>query len=65
MLTTIHVMPNKPSAIGIKHPDGPKLTADGALWPRDSFTARRLRDGSVVEPVKAEAAAETITAPKA
>ena len=29
--------------------DRPPLTADGALWPLDSFTMARLADGSVTE----------------
>ena len=47
-MATIKVHPNKPTAVGLPHPHGPVLTKDGALWPNDSFTARRLADGSVV-----------------
>jgi hypothetical protein len=49
MSTTIKVWPTKKSAVGLKHPFGPVLAIAGAQWPKDSFTARRLRDGSVTE----------------
>lgn len=29
------------------HPCGALATNEGALWPRDQFTARRLRDGDI------------------
>ncbi len=54
-MLTIKVLPNKPSAKILKHPDGPVL-GDGALWPNDSFTARRLTDKSIVRaPAEPEA----------
>lgn len=59
-MTTIKVLPNKPSALVLKHPNGPQMTKDGVLWPNDSFTARRLTDGSVVRaPVEPAPTVET------
>ena len=46
-MLTIKVKPAKESAKALKHPEGPVL-GDRALWPNDSFTARRLADKSVV-----------------
>lgn len=46
MTATIKVWPTKATAVGMLHPHGPPLIAAGAEWPDDSFTARRLRDGS-------------------
>ena len=45
-MTPIKVWPTKATAVGLKHPHGPKLALAGALWPDDSFTGRRLLDGS-------------------
>ena len=45
-MTTIKVWPTKATAVDLKHPHGPKLAITGALWPDDSFTGRRLLDGS-------------------
>lgn len=64
-MSTIKVWPAKASAVDLKHPHGPKLALAGALWPEDSFTARRLRDGAAtleadkvfVPPAKFEPAA--------
>ncbi len=47
--TAIEVWPTKRSAVNLKHPHGPMLAIAGALWPQDSFTARRLRDGSATK----------------
>lgn len=43
----VTVKPKKPSALNIKHPNGPQMIEAGVLWPNDSFTARRVRDGAV------------------
>jgi len=52
-------MPQRPSGVrvlprddtirkGIKHPSGAKFPASGSVeWPLDSFTRRRLADGTV------------------
>ena len=81
MTNFIKVFPTKASALNIpadaKHP---KLTVDGVMWPlHDTFTKRRLRDGSVTkdeadaykpepaksEPAAAPAAAEPAATPAA
>ncbi len=49
MPTTVKVYPTKKTAVGLKHPHGPALLIAGSLWPQDSFTARRLTDGSVTK----------------
>lgn len=46
---TITVYPTKPSALNMKHPHGPQMAIGGVLWPKDSFTGRRLTDCSVTE----------------
>ncbi len=45
----VKVYPTKPSALNVKHPHGPQMTVGGAMWPKDSFTGRRLTDGSVTD----------------
>ncbi len=49
MPSTVKVYPTKKTAFGLKHPHGPALLITGSLWPQDSFTARRLTDGSVTK----------------
>ena len=46
MAVTITVYPTKASALNVKHPHGPQMAVGGAIWPKDSFTGRRLADGS-------------------
>ncbi len=58
----ITVYPTKASALNVKHPHGPKMAVGGVFWPRDSFTGRRLSDGSVTEE-KAKAYAPDEAAP--
>ena len=48
-MLTITVYPTKASALNVKHPHGPQMTLDGVFWPKDSFTGRRLADGSATE----------------
>ena len=45
-MKTITVYPTKASALNVKHPHGPQMTLAGVVWPKDSFTGRRLSDGS-------------------
>ena len=45
-MKTVTVYPTKASALNVKHPHGPQMTLAGVIWPRDSFTGRRLSDGS-------------------
>jgi hypothetical protein len=43
----IKVVPNVIGAIGLRHPvDGP-LDRDGSSWTNDTFTSRKLLDGSI------------------
>ena len=43
----IPVVPNVLGAIGLRHPvDGP-LDRDGSSWTLDTFTTRKLLDGSI------------------
>ena len=70
-MLTVKVYPTKASALNVKHPHGHQMTLDGVIWPRDSFTGRRLADGSVTEhPVLAyklpapEATAEPVVSDK-
>ncbi len=68
MPATVTVYPTKASALNVKHPHGPQMTLAGVIWPKDSFTGRRLSDGSATtdkakayvpeEPKAAVAAAE-------
>ena len=46
LLNPITVYATKASALLIKHPHAHKMTLTGAIWPKDGFTGRRLRDGS-------------------
>ena len=36
------VYPTKETALNVVHPNGHKVTEDGADWPDDSFTGRML-----------------------
>lgn len=48
MPAPVKVYPTKASSLNIPaSATRPPLTVDGAFWPVDSFTARRLSDGSV------------------
>ena len=50
----VTVYPAKRSALHVKHPHGHKMKLEGVTWPKDSFTGRRLADGSVtIEKAKA------------
>ena len=46
MPATVTVYPTKASALNVKHPHGPQMELGGVIWPKDSFTGRRLSDGS-------------------
>ena len=68
----VTVYPTKASALNIKHPHGHKMTLAGVIWPKDSFTGRRLRDGSVTAdkakayaPAPATEAAPPVSTPEA
>jgi hypothetical protein len=54
---TIHVYPTRTSSLSLVHPTHGPMTSEGALWPHDSFSCRRLTDGSVTltAPVSAPA----------
>jgi hypothetical protein len=47
MTDKINVRPTKPSAIGLKHPDGAPLAKEGTIWPYDGFTCRLLTEKSI------------------
>ena len=46
MPATVTVYPTKASALNVKHPHGPQMELGGVVWPKDSFTGRRISDGS-------------------
>jgi hypothetical protein len=43
------VYPTKASALNVNHPIAGKPLIEGADWPYDTFTCRRLTDGSFTE----------------
>jgi hypothetical protein len=43
------VYPTKASALNVKHPTAGAPKIEGTEWPYDSFTCRRLTDGSFTE----------------
>jgi hypothetical protein len=45
----IRVKPTHPNVLNVPHPVDGKLKPEGGLWENDSFTARMLADGAVVE----------------
>ncbi len=49
MTTHIKVYPTKASALNAHHPVAGPPRAEGVDWPYDSFTCRRLSDGSFTE----------------
>ena len=62
MTDTIKVYPTKASALNVHHPIAGKPMVEGVDWPYDTFTCRRLTDGSFTEdPNKAFKQASTIT----
>lgn len=44
---SVVVYPTKESSYALVHESHGPLVAEGTLWPLDSFTLRRLNDGSV------------------
>jgi hypothetical protein len=46
MTESIKVYPTKASALNVHHPIAGKPSSDGVDWPYDTFTCRRLMDGS-------------------
>jgi hypothetical protein len=48
-MTTIKVYPTKASALNAHHPTAGAPRVEGVDWPYDSFTCRRLTDGSFTE----------------
>lgn len=59
-MITITVYPTKKSALHLVHPTHGVLREAGSIWPKDSFTCRRLGDGSITE--TQPAAAEPVEA---
>ncbi len=43
----IKVVPNVLGAIGLRHPVDGALDKDGSRWTLDTFTTRKLHDGSI------------------
>ena len=43
----IKVVPNVLGAIGLRHPIDGALDKDGSRWTLDTFTTRKLHDGSI------------------
>jgi hypothetical protein len=58
-MKTIKVYPTKASALRLEHPTAGKMRADGAMWPKDSFTCRRIKDGAITETAPVTAAPVT------
>lgn len=55
MLAPVKVYPTKASSLNIPATaTRPPLAVEGSFWPQDSFTSRRLTDGSVtIDPAAA------------
>lgn len=51
-MNTIKVYPTKASALNAHHPLAGAPRVEGVDWPYDSFTCRRLTDGSFTEDPK-------------
>ncbi len=66
MATKRKVIPARPDAIGTVHPVDGALRADGSKWTMDTFTQRRLHEGSIAlhqEPASTKPAATVVSAP--
>ncbi len=63
MTPTIGVKPVRPDTCPA-HPLAGRLPPEGAQWPADQFTFRRLRDGDVVRLDESDAGQPSAESPK-